>query len=1232
MKSVFISSTFRDMHRERDLLNMEVLPYLNSVLGRRGASVQFSDLRWGIDTTDMSEEEANLRILAVCDDEISRCRPFIIVLLGERYGSVLQDASATRSENEAERPGLPQGISVTHREIIRGVFENADRDSVFIYMREADYDSVPETERGKYVETDPAGREKLINLKSQLQDEYGSCIRVYHSFWDEKRGMLDSREFAQMVRDDLEKALLREFAAQPSHPVMRQRLENESILQDAAESLYLPADRFQEGIRRIREAKSTVLLCGKGGSGKTACLSAAVKDLRAEGVRAEIYYCGINDFTYEPDHLVLYVLMLIEEICQNRPKGPDTDRKMPSWQEMTDRLLEASEVFRGKLYLMIDSPQNCLDHERIAPFLRFMEFVYDGRFTVVLACTDAYADEAFGIGSRRMRLDWTPAEAEEIFSSITRRYRRALSPTVCRLAAEKTTNPLQLYLLVQRLLHLNASDFDAIAGRGGGIDAINGYLEELIQKKGLEIRPLIEELESCLYDDSSDREFADCMLKILALSRRGIREKDLPGIFAEAGWKWSNLHYASFAAGFSFLLRFGSDGLVRIANVSVSDSILAGNEEITGGETVSRAQILRLAMARYYRDQDACDLWNAANYLDLAAQAGQFQGFAEYLTVRIRSEVDFDEGMRAENFRRSRILALLHDGREDFLLKAAENYKDSLRLLFLMLLVSAVTNDQDDPGREEIEGRVKFLEKVVFQDKDGIPAMALWFKTKLTGFLRRKGLNDLVSQVDQYFDERISELESCDSGRDIPREIPEDVKADLKVPDGDQENRAEAGADISGISMDLLNRVELLEHARQLVLVSRHIEAEKQIWDIIKWFQETYFADSDGEEDYSSLSLFEKMILGDCYSQLGGIYKAIGLWNASLEADERSLEIYSLIREEKPSPEIERKYRTRLFNIANVWEAKALKESRPELWEKTRDCFLQCVREDLRFLPSMLKATEISEVVSSQFSCLHAMLHTDDWKEALPYLGRFFRLAAEHAALVRKDRVYAMTAVYGTRILIRLLDLGLYEDADRTAEMGRDWILETMERDRSLDEKAISFIYRQFNDPMVSLLEEVMQTGNLETASRCCQIGILILKAVFGRIDPQYGMQLVILSKNGGDIHYRGTGDLARAAGFYRQLLTDMQQDPYSKILDLDPRASMQIADFLCMSFARGVNAVMKSQGQEEAEGFILANRDFVLSLSRFVPQLTSHPERILQAAASKIEDGHLRALVLGEK
>jgi Domain of unknown function (DUF4062) len=88
-RPVFISSTFEDMHAERDHLRTHVFPELEERLRGRRHYLEWVDLRLGVATSSqVSEQAREQQVLKVCLAEVRRCRPFLIVLLGDRYGWV----------------------------------------------------------------------------------------------------------------------------------------------------------------------------------------------------------------------------------------------------------------------------------------------------------------------------------------------------------------------------------------------------------------------------------------------------------------------------------------------------------------------------------------------------------------------------------------------------------------------------------------------------------------------------------------------------------------------------------------------------------------------------------------------------------------------------------------------------------------------------------------------------------------------------------------------------------------------------------------------------------------------------------------------------------------------------------------------------------------------------------------------------------------------------------------
>src|SRR4051812_19724269 len=119
-RPVFVSSTFRDFHAERDHLQRVVVPGLGARLraARVPCHLTLIDLRWGVRTPDDADEEARHReVLKVCLKEIERSRPFLLILLGERYGWTPAIERAERAARDVQFRGSLEGKSITALEI-----------------------------------------------------------------------------------------------------------------------------------------------------------------------------------------------------------------------------------------------------------------------------------------------------------------------------------------------------------------------------------------------------------------------------------------------------------------------------------------------------------------------------------------------------------------------------------------------------------------------------------------------------------------------------------------------------------------------------------------------------------------------------------------------------------------------------------------------------------------------------------------------------------------------------------------------------------------------------------------------------------------------------------------------------------------------------------------------------------------------------------------------------------
>lgn len=165
---VFVSSTFLDMQRERDVLVRQTFPALRARFRARGVELFEVDLRWGI-TQEQAESGKTLPTLL---SEIDRCRPNFIGLMGERYGWVPSESAIT-DELKAAYPSIvgATGCSVTELEIIHGVLRDpaTARRAIFFERDPAWLETQTAEGRAAHVTDSDKARAKLADLKTRVR-------------------------------------------------------------------------------------------------------------------------------------------------------------------------------------------------------------------------------------------------------------------------------------------------------------------------------------------------------------------------------------------------------------------------------------------------------------------------------------------------------------------------------------------------------------------------------------------------------------------------------------------------------------------------------------------------------------------------------------------------------------------------------------------------------------------------------------------------------------------------------------------------------------------------------------------------------------------------------------------------------------------------------------------------------------------------------------------------------
>jgi hypothetical protein len=177
---VFVSSTFADMHLERDYLRNDVIPRLARALQPHRIRPMLVDLRWSVsERIDSAEMEREVGILTYCFREIDRCHPVFLGLIGNRWGwKVPTDVAKhiVRGTNIS-----PKNQSATSLEFLYAIHKGA---TTFFYSRRANHENVDGNLRinGGHDASDDS--HLIASLKESIELESSSSIPIYENVED----------------------------------------------------------------------------------------------------------------------------------------------------------------------------------------------------------------------------------------------------------------------------------------------------------------------------------------------------------------------------------------------------------------------------------------------------------------------------------------------------------------------------------------------------------------------------------------------------------------------------------------------------------------------------------------------------------------------------------------------------------------------------------------------------------------------------------------------------------------------------------------------------------------------------------------------------------------------------------------------------------------------------------------------------------------------------------------
>ncbi len=350
---VFVSSTFSDMHEERDLIVNTIFPKLRREYASRLIDIVEIDLRWGIPQKMVDNGLA----LEICIGEVLRCKPFFLGILGGRYGYVTNEAQYAKlpaSYKKAIGKLTSSCVSITEMEMRAGVLSQTVPVRASFQLRGAN------------------GGDKEDKHLTDLRECIKKDARCHAENYD------NLEDFERNTYEALKKHIDNLFPNVPVIPYGDAAYYTHLNLLKRYCSRYAPSLTFVQKVTRQLEDGNDVFIYGGKGTGKSAFMSYLIKQMGEDKNRNVFFhYVSAGGDSRAVDALFRRIYLNLTETFGITPVPAD------NIQTAVKELISGLKT-EEPIYLFIDASEQLIS--KVSPAVLFGELSkLNPKLTVVLS-------------------------------------------------------------------------------------------------------------------------------------------------------------------------------------------------------------------------------------------------------------------------------------------------------------------------------------------------------------------------------------------------------------------------------------------------------------------------------------------------------------------------------------------------------------------------------------------------------------------------------------------------------------------------------------------------------------------------------------------------------------------------------------------------------------------------------------------------------------------------------
>ena len=550
----FLSSTFKDMNKERSYLAISVFPYIRKRFLKRGVNFSWTDLRWGITN---EEAQAGL-VIPKCLQSIDNSDTFIGII-GDYYGTTVKKRDVeslkiptetkyqileyldSSANHDSSNHNTLNEISITEIEIMHGVLKKKGNVNACFFIKETNV--IRDSRLLQLIKTVKQGGYKYYDYSSC--DQLG---RFLSSYLDEiipnPLSGFDELSAESIVQKTILESYYADYHQEEEFETANWKLNRVTL--DNSRGFY-DYSRFYHGNNHA--------IIGDWGCGKSSYVANWIKYLLRKNECHVVYYF-INSYSsyntpIDIAHYLSHVILNIDEY----KKSVDVNSLEKEPIERLQHLLKLSQHILSKpLVMILDGTDNLMDNTESSKYAKSLEWIGHVHPFVFLLITSQESDYSIShFKELEIDIERCPELTKGIFDTFTTNYlekfHKSIDNTQLHTITRNTVfrNPL----LLRRFLDLLISCDD-----NSSLNETIGIFSKSIKKEAF-ISLFLEKLS--IYYPSWYKD----MLSYLAVSRNGLYGLELGCLLHQNGYAPNNEISEICAMLDDFIYVTGTDNLIH---------------------------------------------------------------------------------------------------------------------------------------------------------------------------------------------------------------------------------------------------------------------------------------------------------------------------------------------------------------------------------------------------------------------------------------------------------------------------------------------------------------------------------------------------------------------------------------------------------------------------------------------------------------------------------------------